>query len=159
MKLRNVILSAVCALALSAGLNAQGSCQAYQLAGTYAVTYSGWTTVGVVNNIPASVPAVGVGIATIDEKGALSTSVTAMFAGNPLTMTVSGKVEVTSDCKLTIKASCAEGCTWTLAGVFVRSSSMFGNSPKEAHLVVTSQTSDGVAMPTTTLLNMKQIGN
>jgi hypothetical protein len=152
MKTQSLVLIAACLLFFSAGLDAQGTCNRQNTAGTYAVSVSGWATIGVVNNMPVFVPVKGVGTATIDASGKLNGTITSVVAGTVSTIPTAGTIEVTSDCKVTVKASCSSGCEWTLAGVFV-------HNTKEANLVFTSQTAGGQPAPITATLDLKHIGN
>ncbi len=152
MRLQTLMLIAVCLLIFSAGLNAQGVCNRYNIAGTYATTLSGWATIGVVNGMPIFAPVKGVGTATLDTSGKFTGTMISVFAGTPNTLPTTGSVEVTSDCKISVKASCSAGCEWTAVGVFI-------DNTKEAALVLTSQTSGGQPAPVNASLDMKRIGN
>ncbi len=82
--------------------------------------------------MPVFAPVKGVGTATVDASGRLNGTITSVVAGAASTIPTAGTMQVTSDCKVTVKASCSSGCEWTLAGVFV-------NNTKEANLVTYSQ--------------------
>ena len=153
MRLQALILIAVCLLIFSAGLNAQGMCNARNIAGTYVTRIDGWATIGVANGFPMFAPVKGIGTATVDATGKFTGTMTNVFAGGaPYTVATTGSFNVTSDCKISAQASCTTGCAWTAVGVFT-------NNTKEAHLVITSQTKNGRPEPLTASLDMKYVGN
>ena len=100
MKLRNLIWVVAAVLAASAGLSAQ-SCSMGAVAGTYAMSCSGWLTVAA----PATViPVAVLGTVTISPDGSGSGSATQSAAGTVTTSTLTGvSMTIKSDCTGTVK--------------------------------------------------------
>jgi hypothetical protein len=72
--------------------------------------------------MPAVAPVTGLGVTTIDFDGSISGPITTVVAGSPTVYNISGKLTVNPDCTVSLKVSCAEGCTWEAVGHITRSS-------------------------------------
>lgn len=124
MFVRNLLLTAAGALALTAGLHAQ-VCNQNAAAGTYVTNISGWALVPNVGMLPA----VAQGVIRIDESGKITTIIplTTVVGGmlQPMDTINAGTVTVGFDCSVNFKATCAGGCYWEGVGVFLKPAKEF----------------------------------
>ncbi|MGD0873214.1 MAG: hypothetical protein ABSB88_27025 [Bryobacteraceae bacterium] len=85
---------------------AQMNCNAQNMVGTYAVSYSGWITVPMPGAAPVTVPGTILGVISIGYDGKVNGGGSVAVAPAPSTdYDVSGTIQVNSDCTGTLRLS------------------------------------------------------
>jgi hypothetical protein len=116
MRIRNLLITSVCALSLCGGLWAQGACKVHMTAGTYVVTINGWVTV---NQTPTVLPFSALGTMIFDDTGVGLGPVSLVVAGQMQPRgTPQINLTVAKDCTLTWTAQCGNGCVWSGSGTY-----------------------------------------
>ena len=116
MRIRNLLITIVCALSLCGGLWAQGNPGLPEMAGTYTLNLNGFATVA---PGPVLLPFVALGVITIDRHGLGSGQYTEVFAGQTFPQaTVTLNLTPAKDGTLTWTATCSMGCVWAGTGTF-----------------------------------------
>jgi hypothetical protein len=116
MKIRNLLITVVCALFLCGGLWAQGSPSLPEMAGTYGLALNGFATVA---PGPVVLPFVALGVVTFDRNGLGSGQYTEVFAGQTFPQaTLTINLTAAKDGTLTWTASCSMSCVWSGTGTY-----------------------------------------